>query len=73
MAIEKEILARLHALPLAKQQEVLDFVEFLEGRASTPRPDGGWLPGFWESVPGSWVGELQRPAQGTFETRDELF
>lgn len=72
MAIEKEILNRLHTLPLDKQREVLDFVEFLAVRSETARLDGGWLPGFWERVPGSWEGELQRPPQGELEIRDEL-
>jgi hypothetical protein len=33
-----------------------------------------WLPGFFEEVIGGWVGEpLERPEQGEFETREQLF
>jgi hypothetical protein len=34
----------------------------------------GWLPGFFEEVIGGWVGEpLERPEQGEFEIREQLF
>ncbi len=34
----------------------------------------GWMPGFFEEVIGGWVGEpLQRPEQGEYETREQLF
>ena len=35
--------------------------------------EGGWPPGFFEEVVGSWEGEpLVRPDQGEFEKRREL-
>ena len=34
---------------------------------------GGWPEGFFDEVPGGWVGEpLERPDQGTYELREEL-
>ncbi len=34
----------------------------------------GWMPGFFEEVIGGWVGEpLERPEQGEFEIREQLF
>ncbi len=34
----------------------------------------GWMPGFFEEVIGGWVGEpLERPKQGEYETREQLF
>jgi hypothetical protein len=34
----------------------------------------GWNPGFFEEVIGGWVGEpLERPEQGEYETREQLF
>jgi len=38
MNLEQTILNHLNKLPLGKQQEVLDFVEFLTTRVSPPRP-----------------------------------
>jgi len=38
MNIEQAILNNLNKLPLDKQEEVLDFVEFLTTRISPPRP-----------------------------------
>ncbi|QLE58794.1 hypothetical protein [Nostoc sp. TCL26-01] len=34
----------------------------------------GWMPGFFEEVIGGWVGEpLERPEQGDYEIREQLF
>lgn len=34
----------------------------------------GWIPGFFEEVIGGWVGEpLERPEQGEYETREQIF
>jgi hypothetical protein len=34
----------------------------------------GWMPGFFEEVIGGWVGEpLERPEQGEYEIREQLF
>jgi len=37
MTIEEAIVQRLRGLPLERQREVLDFVEFLESKASLAR------------------------------------
>ena len=36
MSIEQAVLEKLRMLPTNKQQEVLDFVEFLQGRLTPP-------------------------------------
>ena len=44
MAIEQTVLEKLRILPPEKQQEVLDFVEFLEQRQSSlKRPRRPWI------------------------------
>ncbi|BAZ48849.1 hypothetical protein NIES4103_14600 [Nostoc sp. NIES-4103] len=83
MSTEQELLTHWRSLPQDKQQEVLDFVEFLhfriksqgEDKIQHPIPKGkGWMPGFFEEVIGGWVGEpLERPEQGEYETREALF
>lgn len=60
-----------------KQQEVLDFTEFLLSKL----PQSGliqseklsnWQPGFFEEVIGGWVGEpLERYEQGEYQSRKE--
>ena len=37
MAIEELVLEKLRSLPPEKQQEVLDFAEFLESKTAAPR------------------------------------
>ncbi len=32
----------------------------------------GWPEGYFENVLGNWQGELERPAQGDFELRNEF-
>ncbi len=32
----------------------------------------GWPKGYFETVPGSWKGDLERPPQGELEERDPL-
>lgn len=39
MTIETAVLTRLRRLPKAQQKEVLNFVEFLEGKADTSKED----------------------------------
>ncbi|MBD2681731.1 MULTISPECIES: DUF2281 domain-containing protein [Nostoc] len=83
MSAEQELLTHWRSLPQEKQQEVLDFVEFLHFRINSqgkdkikhPTPKGkAWMPGFFEEVIGGWVGEpLERPEQGEYETREALF
>ena len=38
MTLDQAILEKVRVLPAEKQQEVLDFVEFLERKATLPRP-----------------------------------
>ena len=38
MSIEEAVVEKLRALPVDKQQEVLDFVEFLQGRSVVRAP-----------------------------------
>ncbi len=52
----------LESLPPEKQQEVLNFAEFLQHQSSQPqfiqsKKTTDWLPGFFEEVIGGWVGE----------------
>jgi hypothetical protein len=63
-----------------QQQEVLNFIEFLQYKAQKQdikqkSPEElGWMPGFFEEVIGGWVGKpLERPEQGEYETREALF
>ena len=37
MTIEQAVVEKLRALPVEKQREVLDFVEFLQGKSAPPR------------------------------------
>ena len=49
MTIEQAIVEKLRALPVEKQQEVLDFVEFLQ-RKSAPKPPHRSLKGLWADL-----------------------
>lgn len=49
MTLEQTVIEHLRALPLDKQQEVLDFVRFLRHKAATPRPQPQ-LKGIWAGV-----------------------
>jgi hypothetical protein len=83
MSPEQELLTKWRSLPQDKQEEVLDFVEFLQlktklkekDKIQLTTPEGkGWNSGFFEEVIGGWVGEpLKRPEQGKYETRETLF
>ncbi|WP_292747660.1 DUF2281 domain-containing protein [Nostoc sp. NMS4] len=80
MSPEQELLTKWRSLPQDKQEEVLDFVEFLhlktklqeKDKIQPTTPEGkGWNSGFFEEVIGGWVGEpLKRPEQGEYETRE---
>lgn len=70
MAIEKRLLDKLHQLPPERQQELLDFAEFLALKSEHPQVT--WLPGFFDEVLGGWQGEpLTRGPQGEHEAREE--
>lgn len=49
MRIEQTVLEKLRSLPLEKQQEVLDFVEFLQQKSSVKRPRRS-LKGLWADL-----------------------
>ena len=49
MSIEQSVLEKMQALPPDKQQEVLDFVEFLQHKSSTKRPRRS-LKGLWADL-----------------------
>ena len=76
---EQELLEKWRSLPIDKQQQVLEFVEFLQLKTVNPQFNSltqkrGWMPGFFEEVIGGWVGEpLERGEQGEYETRETLF
>ncbi len=38
MSVDDSVLQKLHSLPPDKQQEVLDFLEFLQRKTATGRP-----------------------------------
>lgn len=61
MSIEQTVVEKLRALPPEKQQEVLDFVEFLQ--AKTPRRElsnqDGKPVGSFLSLAQKWVGCLE--------------
>jgi hypothetical protein len=73
MTIAERIVASVKGLPPEKQQEVLDFVEFLAQRQAHGQPlekegatpesleqiavANGWPPGFFTEVVGGWQGE----------------
>jgi Protein of unknown function (DUF2281) len=83
MSPEQELLIKWRSLPQDKQEEVLDFVEFLQLKTKlqekekiqpTTPEDKGWNSGFFEEVIGGWVGEtLKRPEQREYEIRERLF
>ncbi|MDF5706829.1 MAG: hypothetical protein PUP90_03875 [Nostoc sp. S4] len=83
MSTEQNLLEKWRELPQDKQQRVLEFVEFMHWKTkeqdkektkpTTPQVKG-WMPGFFEEVIGGWVGEpLERPEQGEYETREQIF
>ncbi|WP_292704138.1 MULTISPECIES: DUF2281 domain-containing protein [unclassified Nostoc] len=83
MSPEQELLTKWRSLPQDKQEEVLDFVEFLQlkiklqekEKIQPTTPEGkGWNSGFFEEVIGGWVGEpLKRPEQGEKEPQQEIW
>jgi hypothetical protein len=69
MSIEESVLEKIRALPPDKQQEVLDFVEFLQKRslASQPRRN---LKGLWADlkvdITEEDIAEVRREMWGSF-------
>ena len=70
MTLEQAILEKVRSLSPEKQQEILDFAEFLFQKSQDPakRP---WSSEFLSTF-GAWKGELVRPPQGEQPER-ELF
>jgi hypothetical protein len=73
MSVEQLVLEKLRLLPLEKQQEVLDFVEFLQHKGAVQRP--------YRSVKGLWadlgaqitkedIAEARREMWGNFPRED---
>jgi hypothetical protein len=58
-----------------KEVEIMVIYQPLETSTQQKTPEqSGWMPGFFEEVIGGWVGEpLERPEQGDYENREQLF
>ena len=58
-----------------KEVEIMVIYQALETPTQLKTPEKrGWIPGFFEEVIGGWVGEpLERPEQGEYEIREQLF
>ena len=55
-----------------KQDSILLDVEFIDlEKEPMPQKIGkGWPDRFFEEVVGGWVGDLERPEQGSYEVRE---
>ena len=75
MTIEQAIVEKLRLLPVEKQQEVLDFVEFLQ-RKSVPKPPRRSLKGLWADlridITEADIAEARREMWGNFPRDIEL-
>ncbi|MBE9058858.1 DUF2281 domain-containing protein [Sphaerospermopsis sp. LEGE 08334] len=86
-AIEKpkSILAMIETLTPEQQEEVLNFIEFLQfkaqkydtettGKSQQKTPEElGWPPGFFEETAGCLADDpIQRYPQGEYEEREQL-
>jgi uncharacterized protein DUF2281 len=71
--IEQSVLQKLRALPPEKQQEVLDFVEFLESRTMPKKPRRS-LKGLWADlgvdISEEDIAEARREMWGNFPRED---
>ena len=71
MNTEQQLLEKWRNLPSDKQQQVLQFVDFLNN-PKTPK-ELGWQPGFFESTAGCLADDpLVRYPQGEYEQRESL-
>jgi hypothetical protein len=70
--LEQTVLTKLRALPVDKQQEVLDFVEFLEQKIEAKRPRRS-LKGLWADlgidITEEDIAQARREMWGTFHER----
>ncbi len=73
MSIEKSLLQKLLKLPVDKQKEVLDFVEFLEEKAGKRRSRRS-LKGLWADlgvdISSEDIAEARREMWGGFPRED---
>ena len=61
MNIEQTLVERIRSLPLEKQQEILDFADFLVQKSQSPAKSQ-WSSDFLSTF-GAWEGELVRAPQ----------
>lgn len=66
MSVERLVLDKLQSLPPDKQQEVLDFVEFLEQKSTPKRPRRS-LKGLWADL------DVQITEEDIAEVRREIW
>ncbi|MEQ1924403.1 MAG: DUF2281 domain-containing protein [Pyrinomonadaceae bacterium] len=77
MTVKEAVLEKLESLPAIKQQEVLDFVEFLEAKRPAKKPRRS-LQGSLAYLNFKWTEEDMRQARNemwrgyTRDTEDEL-
>ncbi|MBX3296442.1 MAG: DUF2281 domain-containing protein [Acidobacteria bacterium] len=77
MTVKEAVLEKLETLPVAKQQEVLDFVEFLESKQPARKPRRS-LKGSLAHLNFEWTEEDMRQARNemwrgyTRDTEDHL-
>ena len=73
MNIEQAVIEKFRALPLERQQEVLNFVEFLEQK-TTPRQPRRSLEGLWADlgiqITEEDIAEVRREMWGNFPRED---
>ena len=73
MNIEQAVIEKFRALPLERQQEVLNFVEFLEQK-TTPRQPRRSLEGLWADlgiqITEEDIAEARREMWGNFPRED---
>jgi hypothetical protein len=77
MSIEQAVVERMKSLPPDKQQEVLDFVEFLQQKANgTPRRPRRSLMGLWADlnvkITEADIAEARREMWGNFPREIDL-
>jgi len=75
MSIEESVLHKLRVLPIEKQLEVLDFVEFLETKSasrSSRRSVRGLLADFNIDITAEDIAEARREMWGNFPRDIEL-
>jgi hypothetical protein len=59
-------------IPVDKTGVAYRVVVTIEECGSTPVDARGWPAGYFERIPGAWIGDLERPLQLPLETREAL-